>query len=140
MNVNRIAALTVTTAFVVAVGMGLYLAGSPAEQRLLDFDKQRLMHLAQIRNSVGTYWHTNRALPARINEDVIGIAMSRVPRDPETGVEYEYNVTSDDAYSLCAEFSRASPESMAGEFWAHGSGRYCYDFQVTEHEAENQIM
>ena len=132
MNVNRVAALAAITTFITAVGIGLYLAGSPAEQRLMDFDQQRLMHLAQIRNSVDTYWRTHRALPSRIDEDVIGIALSRVPRDPETDVGYDYEVTGDDAYSLCAVFNRVSPESMTGEFWAHDSGRYCYEFQVTE--------
>ena len=132
MNINRIAAIVATIAFIIAVGIGLYFAGSPAEQRLASFDQQRRVQLHQIRTSVDAYWRNHRALPARVNEDVIGITMGRVPRDPETGTEYEYQVTGDDAYKLCAEFSRQSPESMAGEFWAHGSGRQCFEFRVTE--------
>jgi hypothetical protein len=131
-NVNRIAAIVATVVFVVAVGIGLYFAGSPAEQRLASFDQQRRMNLHQIRTLVDAYWRNHRALPAQVDEDVIGITMGRVPRDPETDAEYEYEAIGDDAYRLCAEFSRASPNSMAGEFWAHGSGRHCWEFQVTE--------
>jgi hypothetical protein len=135
-SVNRIAALGAIVAIVAAVGIGLYLVGSPGEQRLVRFDQQRISHLVQIRKSVDGYWRTHRALPARVDEDVIGITMQRVPRDPETGAEYEYEVSGDDAYRLCAMFSRASADYLADEFWAHDAGRYCFDFEVTEHDGE----
>lgn len=136
MTFNRIAGLVAIVVFLIAVGVGLHMSGSPAEQRLAGFDQQRRTHLARIRNSVDAYWRANRALPSRVDEDVIGIAMGSVPRDPETDIAYEYQVTGDDAYRLCARFSRESPQSMAGDFWAHGPGRHCFDFRVSEHGAE----
>ena len=135
MKVGRIAAFAAILVFVAAVGAGLYLAGSPGEQRLVRFDQQRVLHLTEIRRSIDEYWRTHRSLPARVDEDVIGITMQRVPRDPETDAEYEYELKGDDAYRLCAVFSRASADYMADEFWAHGAGRHCFDFQVTEQEA-----
>jgi hypothetical protein len=134
-NFNRTAAIVAAVAFVIAVGIGLYMAGSPAEQRLARFDQQRVADLHRIRNSVGAYWRAQGVLPARVDEDVIGFTLGVVPRDPETDAEYEYQVAGDDAYRLCAVFSRVSPESMAGEFWAHDAGRQCFEFQVTENQA-----
>lgn len=136
MNVSRTAALIATVAIVIAIGVGLYLAGSPGEHRLVRFDQQRVLHLTQIRQSVDAYWRTHRSLPARVDEDVIGITMKRVPRDPETHAEYEYRVSGDDAYRLCAVFNRASADYLAEEFWAHGAGRHCFEFQVTEADTE----
>lgn len=136
MSANRVAALGAIMVFILAVGVGLYLAGSPGEQRLFNLDQQRVMHLHQIRNSVDTYWRTHRALPARVDEDVIGIAMGRVPHDPETDVEYEYEIKDGNAYRLCAVFGRKSPESIVDEFWAHGPGRQCFEFQITEYETD----
>ena len=52
MNVSRIAALVASVVIVAAIGTGLYLTGSPGEQRLQRFDQQRVMHLTQIRQSV----------------------------------------------------------------------------------------
>lgn len=135
MSFNRTAAIAAAVAFVIAIGIGLYVAGSPGEQRLARFDQQRLADLTRIRNSVSAYWRTQAALPARVDEDVIGFSMGHVPRDPETDADYEYQVTADDSYRLCAVFSRVSPESMAGEFWVHDAGRQCFEFRVTENEA-----
>ena len=137
---GRIAALAAAVVFVAAVGVGLYLAGSPGEQRLVRFDQQRVLHLTEIRKSIDEYWRTHRALPARVDEDVIGITMPRVPRDPETDAEYEYELRGDDAYRLCAVFSRASADHMADEFWAHDAGRHCFDFQVTEHDGDQAAV
>ena len=136
MTFNRIATGVAIIVIVIAIGVGLYVAGSPAEQRLARFDQQRLADLTRIRNSVGAYWRAKGALPARIDEDVIGFSIGRVPRDPETDAEYEYQVASDDAYRLCAVFSRASPESVVLNFWIHDAGRHCFEFRVKEHEAD----
>ena len=136
MNVSRVAALAASVVIVAAIGIGLYLTGPPGEQRLGRFDQQRVMHLTQIRQSVDEYWRTHRALPARVDEDVIGITMQRVPRDPENDAGYEYEVRGDDAYRLCAVFNRASADHLADEFWSHDAGRHCFDFRVTERDAD----
>lgn len=132
MNGNRIAATVAVIAFVIAVGVGLYLAGSPSEQRLARFDKQRIADLVQIRNAINEYWQTNRSLPARVDEDVIGLALPRVPRDPEYDTGYEYEVVGNEAYRLCADFDRESAAYLADEFWAHDAGRQCFTFEVSE--------
>lgn len=132
MTINRIALIGATLAFAIAIGIGLYLAGSPAEQRLVRFDQQRISDLMQIRTSIDGYWRTHRSLPSRASEDVIGIPMDRVPRDPKSDAAYEYEVISDDAYRLCAVFSRPSADRLVDDFWAHEPGRHCFEFRVTE--------
>ena len=136
MSVDRIAALVATVVVVAAIGIGLYVTGTPGEQRLARFDQQRVVHLTQIRQAVDGYWQEHRALPARVDSAVIGIRLKRIPRDPETDAAYEYAVTSVDGYRLCAVFSLPSAEHLADEFWAHGAGRQCFDFTVKEHGAD----
>lgn len=124
---------------VAAVVYGLTLVGTPAQQRLLQFDERRVQDLQQISYAVDSYWQRNDQLPQNL-EDL------RAPTyyvgsivDPKTGEPYEYNVHSESSYEVCATFetdssgqegpSIAKPPFHQG-VWEHGIGRTCFELEV----------
>jgi hypothetical protein len=134
------------TAAVIAASIifGFSLMGSPAKQRDLRFDEQRVGNLLEIQNSSANYWQQKSALPKNLNElSVIGYTM---PKDPETGNQYEYSITGDLSFRLCADFktvlnnSEVSGKaqyfySQAGlktvpQNWIHGAEHTCFETTI----------
>lgn len=125
---------TIITIFVgIAVITGLMLSGSPAEERLKQFDQERISRLQQIQNVViETYAAQFGKLPATLEE-----AMRRSPAspdiyvDPETKTLFAYEALSADSYQLCAYFSLPSDKQAdaVSPMWTHGSGYSCFTLQ-----------
>ncbi|MBI2098699.1 MAG: hypothetical protein HYT49_03590 [Candidatus Wildermuthbacteria bacterium] len=135
----RIFAGMVVVAVASAVVYGLTLVGTPAQQRLIQFDERRISDLQQITYAIDSYWERNKSLPESL-EDL------RDPRyyvqslsDPKTGEPYEYQLTSATAYEICATFEAVYPQDEAQamprysggmSFWDHGIGRTCFSLEV----------
>ena len=123
-----------------AVAGGLFVLGSPAEQRVRRLDTRRVTDLAQIRGAVDAYWTTHGRLP----ESVAALAAAQGPylktheRDPVTGQPYEYRVLTTDTYELCGTFERESTEDeryvmpYGGAPWSHPAGRHCVTFKAAK--------
>lgn len=129
MKQGRIAAITAAAVVAVAAGVGLYLGGSPGEQRLLRLDERRTQDLWAISMEIDTYWKRSGELP-RLLDDVIvgGRRLSDVPVDPVTGESYEYEIVDGNGYLLCAVFGTASEASTRPDFWRYEAGRWCFRF------------
>ena len=111
---------------VAAAGAAFYVLGSPGEQRLLRLDERRVEDLNGIRAGVNAYWRANRKLPASLDDAREGTTLYR---DPVSGAPYDYRVTGERSYELCATFDRAyAPEEpgSAVRFWPHPAGRHCF--------------
>ena len=65
-------------------------------------------------------------LPTELSEVVDGQTMRRLPTDPESETNYEYEIADESAYRLCAEFSAASEAGRIDDFWSHSMGRQCF--------------
>jgi hypothetical protein len=132
MNAHRLALIFSITAVVAAVAAGLWSIGSPSEQRLRRLDERRVADLTQLSQAV--YWHQDQrhALPAGAAELVDGRRLSRLPLDPSTEEPYEYRVTGELKFEVCAVFDRASPSEDAKDFWYHDVGRRCFEFNVPD--------
>ena len=131
MSIHRIAAFASTFVVVVAVIAGLVITGSPAEQRLIRFDGERVSDLREIARLTRRYWDKRQSLPADPVDLVDGVALRRLPLDPGSGLPYEY--TADPAastFELCAVFARPSADTPQ-DFWYHPAGRHCFQFEVT---------
>lgn len=124
-------------ASVAAVLAGFAIAGTPSEMREARLDQQRVDALRGIQYQVVDYWRTREELPESLSDLSDPISGYRIPNDPETDLPYEYAVTGDTSFRLCAEFSAPSrgdqraDYSMAPGGWegnfAHDAGRTCYD-------------
>jgi hypothetical protein len=123
-------ALFSALAVVGAIVAGLFVMGSPAEQRQERFDARRVMDLRQLSYSVTARWTQTQRLPAGTPELVDGQSMTRLPVDPVSKAPYEYRVTGQRQFELCATFDRTSPTHELGDFWAHEPGRKCFSFDV----------
>ena len=141
----RVFAGVIVVAVVSAVVYGLTLVGTPAQQRLIQFDERRVSDLQSITYNIDSYWQRNDSLPASLEDlrDPLYSLNSFV--DPKTREPYEYRVTSDTAYELCATFEtdsseyegQALPYFPGGvSFWEHGIGRPCFSLEVRKATTE----
>ena len=121
-----------------AVVFGFYKAGSPASQRLIRFDQQKIGNLQNTQDRLVYYWQQKGSLPAALSELNDPISGFAVPSDPQTGEKYEYIRTGARAFQLCAVFnlpSQADPSIAKPVFppeqifynWQHETGRSCFD-------------
>lgn len=126
---RRLLATGVAAAVLVVVIVGLYLAGSPAEARLLRLDDRRVADLRSISWSLAEYRRAHGRLPATLDSLPMAIGDASRLRDPVSERPYAYEVTGDSSYSLCAEFARPSPSERGGRYdaaWLHRAGHSCF--------------
>ncbi len=137
-------AIIVAVVIAASVIYGFSLFGSPAHQRDLRFDEQRASDLQQLQSSVSNYWQQKRQLPATL-ADLAALGYGE-PKDPESGVQYEYTVTGELSFGLCANFkTMLSQEDASGrsvsyatttgvatvpQYWAHGADRTCFSSTI----------
>jgi hypothetical protein len=115
-----------------SIVLGFVVLGSPRSQRLYKYDEQRVTDLMDINNSVIAYFQTHSGLPGSLADLNSGNDYYVVPKDPETGNQYEYILVgqSAKAYQVCAEFNKASKNTGSypyGENWTHPAGHHCFD-------------
>jgi len=136
----------VVAAVVTVTVIGLWISGSPAQERARRIDAQRVRDLQSISYAVDAYWNSNdKNLPGTLT-DLQNTRDYSVPSivDPVTGAEYEYRqVTASGNYELCATFETDSAQdattpgyrgSEFGPFWDHAVGRTCYQLEVHDND------
>ena len=136
MSVNTGSAVASSIVVAAAVVAGLYLGGTPGEQRLVRFDLRRVSDLQSLSSAIDRRWESFEQLPATLDELVDGVLLKRMPLDPETGAPYVYEPIADNSYRLCATFSRATVDPRPGDFWVHEPGYRCFDFTLVASEPE----
>lgn len=130
-------------AIVISIVSGFFIIGTPGEQRLYRLDDQRISDLQMIQSQIVYYWQQKQALPDTskdLENPLMGFAL---PKDPETGQDYDYRITQAPySFELCAEFSKesrsfGSPTARPvpiGDYyggvenanWQHDAGRACF--------------
>lgn len=143
MNSSRGArwAALLTLVVVASLGVGLWIVGSPAEERQRRLDGQRVLDLMAISDRVQRYAQESDALPADLTslmeqpEFQAGRFRRVQLRDPVTREPYEYEVLGPRTFRLCAQFSRATSSPFPDDEremdpWSHGAGRHCFERQV----------
>lgn len=129
-----------------AIIAGFFIVGSPRKERLRRFDEQRVNDLQYLQSQIIQYWQSKEKLPEGLDvlrDDLRGVT---VPRDPQTGESYGYEIRGDLTFALCADFSRLSlgrevekpipipaypGESYYGirgsKSWEHDAGYHCFE-------------
>jgi len=134
MSVNKASALFGSLTVAIAVISGLYLGGSPGEQRLVRFDEHRVQDLQILSRAIERRWDKTERLPQELDELVDGQRLKSIPLDPSTGSGYVYESISINAYRLCADFSKSSVNPQPNDFWAHESGFQCFAFTMVNRD------
>lgn len=137
-SAERVVGFTIAGLGIVAVVGGLFLTGSPESARREEFDDVRVNDLDRIAATIDQVWDQREALP----DDLEALARERgvvlrSVRDPRTERPYEYRVTGERTYELCAVFETETPQVPRaerrpgrGRFWTHGVGKTCFDVDV----------
>jgi len=133
----KLAAWISSGVILASIVAGFFIVGSPAKQRQIRFDQQRVEDLQVIQSQVLNFWQQKAALPDQLAELEDDISGWQAPLDPETDEPYEYQALGDLDFKLCAYFStqskvqnmspkeRFSPRGFSGNF-EHGIGRECF--------------
>lgn len=132
------------------IAWGFSVMGSPKTQRLQRIDQMKVQHLQQIQSQVIYYYQQKGKLPMALSELHDPISSFSLPKDPETGQDYKYEVlvdvnrVTDLDFKLCAVFNRPStgrnlrngdvvsmPHPVGfdqrNENWQHDTGEVCFD-------------
>lgn len=148
---------TGTSVFIIGVLIaGFFIAGSPAQQRKIRFDSQRISDLQSIQNQTIQFWVSKATLPVTLGDLSDTISGFVAPTDPETKQAYEYHVLGNHSFELCATFNLAGgtdavpglnmpstkpvtldpatgqelvSTDLAGS-WGHGVGRACFSRNI----------
>lgn len=138
-SVTRTYEWIAVVAVIAAVVVGFYYLGSPFTQRDMTLDRERVNDLQSLQWQIVNYYQAKEVLPGSLSEIEDSLSGFRIPTDPETGESYEYSVTGDLSFELCAlfahqsdprvEYSLAYPADRYGldSNWEHEAGRDCFE-------------
>jgi hypothetical protein len=124
----RLAGTVVTLAVIAAVVAGVYLLGSPAEERARRLDERRVQDLSGIAQAVDLYWTRESRLPPSLEQLRSDTGAAVTVADPSTAAPYDYRPLEGGRYQLCASFEGDSRDSNRVDtgFWTHRAGRQCF--------------
>lgn len=139
---TSIYAWAVIVVVVTAIVFGFFVAGSPQNQRTVRFDERRVQDLSSLQSQIINYWQKKNQLPQNLDQltnDILGIV---IPKDPKTGMPYEYTKLGNLKFELCASFETSSFQDNGGrskavpaiypypggetETWQHNAERTCF--------------
>lgn len=151
-----------TVLVLIVGGVGIYIAGSPIENRNVRYDEIRLRDLDTIRAGVESYYQDNYQIPGTLSQ-LLGKRiktempyLKKEPKDPKTKKGYEYKAVGATKYELCATFDTSSESiqqrktgleetlgdysSYYGEDRSHPKGHYCFTKTISVYlqEQSNQ--
>ena len=126
---NRAFGIAATIGVLVAIIMGFTGIGSPAHQRDVSADEQRVQNLGAIASAIySRNLRGKKPLPASLQE--IGMTWQSA-RDPITNEPYGYERLRGGHYRLCATFSTDNRTDPLTNPWKHGVGRSCFDLDTS---------
>jgi hypothetical protein len=127
----------------IGIVAGFVIVGSPAKQRAIKFDNQRINDLSSLQYQITYYWQRNEKLPANLAALTDSISGYSAPIDPDTKSLYEYNPKGGMAFELCANFtlpynaasnmgrgdvmSYPYPAGAEQSNWNHPAGHSCFE-------------
>lgn len=137
-----IAAVASSVIIALAIFASLFVIGSPSAQRDVRLDQKRSADLDSIQSGIIGYWQDKEVLPENLDaleDDIIGYTN---PTDPETYEMYEYMITGELSFQLCATFKTEADANFSNirmmgpmyydadgklSVWSHMAGHHCFD-------------
>lgn len=136
---KALATIKATVFVVLTIVFGFYVFGSPATQRAMRFDNQRVGDLQTIQYQVLDFWQNKKTVPSSVGDLEDRTRGVIIPRDPRTNLPYEYTKLSATSFKLCASFEREGGKradsrtvpvplgSSLSEYWGHDVGGVCFE-------------
>jgi hypothetical protein len=122
-------------AVLTAVVTGLFVLGSPTEERARRLDDRRVEDLQGIRAAADLYWTRHSQLPASLDDLTAEPGVTIRVGDPTSLEVYGYQPLDSIRYEVCASFEQESREIARDpkkDLWAHGSGHQCFKLEAEE--------
>jgi hypothetical protein len=139
---NSVFRMVAIISILVVFILGIFFVGSPGTERDRRLDDVRVNDLRTIQQEIRNISTDmslpkpvlKQALPATL-KDVQANAVYTQPTiiDPVTSVAYEYTITGQSTFELCATFSTVRDQTY-DIFWNHPAGRHCYAIDVLEQQ------
>ncbi|HXK40058.1 MAG TPA: DUF5671 domain-containing protein [Candidatus Paceibacterota bacterium] len=145
-SINRPLIVIAALGVLASIVLGFLAIGSPATQRAMRLDAQRVEDLRNLQWQIRDYWQAHQGLPPAQGDLLDSLSGNVVPKDPETLQSYEYRILGPRTFELCATFTtsntldtpvsekeRLSRELRAGlspdfdEYFEHDAGRTCFE-------------
>lgn len=126
---------------IVVVGVfvsSLFVVESPWEARARKLDREVVNSFSSLGRGIDEYYDKKGEMPADLETVVREVSYIDEENtvDPKTGEEYEYKITGEKTYELCATFRTSNQgedeRRFLNERWAHDKGRHCFDREVEE--------
>jgi hypothetical protein len=113
---------------IAAMACGIWVMGSPAQQRLIRLDDARVADLAQLEVAVERYLREQQQLPATLEVLVNQPGTDLRWRDRSSHQPYGYRPLGDEAIELCAHFATDTARTAHGDAgdWPHPAGQHCF--------------
>ncbi|OGK39548.1 hypothetical protein A3F34_02485 [Candidatus Roizmanbacteria bacterium RIFCSPHIGHO2_12_FULL_44_10] len=107
---------------ILALVAGFVVVGSPQKSRDINLDRQRLQDISSLRYNIESYYRKQRSLPVSLDN----VSNEEVKTDPETKKPYEYKITSDTTFEICATFLADLNEKTDSYYLPTGEERAYY--------------
>lgn len=119
-----------------------FIIEPPAEARKKAFDQTRVNNLQEIKYAIDDYYREYQQLPASLTDLAASRGYIKIT-DPKTGQPFEYQISSNDSYQLCAEFDTTNKNQPADQYsyppyseFLFDAGRNCFNRQVSQSDKE----
>lgn len=127
-----------------AIFASLYHLETPREAREARIDNEQIGSLQEIQWRIEEYYRTNEALPDNL---AALYGEFPIPKAPDNRTPYEYVVTTEKSYQLCATFVRDSsvtgadytvarpvtgPALSKNNNWDYKPGRWCFEREIDD--------
>ncbi|HBL39297.1 TPA: hypothetical protein DDZ10_01350 [Candidatus Uhrbacteria bacterium] len=118
----------------IAVVLGFIVVGSPASQRAVKYDMERINDLRALQYEILNFYDREDTLPSDLSSFRGGIT-----KDPKTDESYEYRVVDEDTFEVCAVFDKDYEESNSSgyypymeraELFEYKAGKTCFERSV----------
>ena len=127
-SAGRLPVAVLVLACAAAIAVGMIVVGPPWTYRVIAQDQVRSASLEALEAGIWEYHGQHGQLPETL--DAIDSLWHDDLNDPETGEPFEYRITGEYGYELCATFARVMTEQDPGwvtEFSTHPAGRHCFE-------------
>jgi type II secretory pathway pseudopilin PulG len=125
----------------------LFIVESPRETRNRKLDEATLSNFSTINSALNEYYSKNGKLPDTLEtlKAEANYLVSSNLIDPTTKEQYNYKITGDKEYELCATFKSANKDQqqLANEYfkesWSHDTGYQCLSQKITTEKGKTFV-
>lgn len=126
----------ITIIVLLAVVHGFTRAGLPNQTREANFDQTRVSRIRNVVSVISNYYFKNNVLPQKLSDLSDILYAPDDIKDPQTGKEFNFELTSQTSYKICADFAVDSKDIKDTKYYysdkkyEHPKGNYCFSENV----------